>query len=697
MAIDARIGNKVIKNLRREDATGTRVDPYPYIGIVKNNLDPTRSGRVQVWIPDLGGPQDDPKNWRTVSYASPFQGSTSQVYKTTDTSPTSNTFTTVNHSYGMWMVPPDIGVEVIVMFIAGDPLRGYWLACINTNLSHYMIPTVAGTASVDTTSLSDTDKKSYAQGDVVPVAEFNENQNTDYTSGDFYNIPKPIHETQYNILQSQGLEKDPLRGAITSSSQRESPSYVFGISTPGRPLNDPANDPNYLTNLNSGTLPSNYFTVKSRKGGHSFIMDDGDAQDKNQLVRLRSAAGHQLLMNDSENFIYIGTANGTSWVELSANGTVNVFTDAGFNVRSQGAINLHSDTDVNINAGRNISLNCQTFQVDSNATNLYTNGPLNVQTLGGAQLNIGGELVVGAAGQISLKAGGIVAVDGTGWYAQSGKTKAPGTVKPLVTNSLADTTLNSNEIWQSNPNVLRTIVTSAPTHEPYDRSGATNVIAATPTSTALQPETNYTGNVDATKLSTTQSVGVKNPVPDSAARTQPVPPGGIGPLSVDQVRAIMAQQGWTESSNNYELPWKGAFLGKYQQGAAVLHDQGYVTSSTTKNSLLNTPGAWTGKDNITCISDYLKAHATQDIVEYNFLIRNYNQLVKSGAISTDMTPAQIGGMLAVSTLLGAGGAHKWRETGIGGDTNGATGAMYYNRGVWAVSVLAPRLPGLTAG
>ena len=46
MALDHRIGNKVIKNARREEAPATRVDPYPYIGIVKNNLDPTRSGRL---------------------------------------------------------------------------------------------------------------------------------------------------------------------------------------------------------------------------------------------------------------------------------------------------------------------------------------------------------------------------------------------------------------------------------------------------------------------------------------------------------------------------------------------------------------------------------------------------------------------------------------------------------------------------
>ena len=92
MAIDHRIGSKVIKAARREDAPGTRVDPYPYIGIVKNNLDPTRSGRLQVYIPDLGGPEDDPKNWRTVSYASPFSGYTSTTYQSTEKPSQENKF-----------------------------------------------------------------------------------------------------------------------------------------------------------------------------------------------------------------------------------------------------------------------------------------------------------------------------------------------------------------------------------------------------------------------------------------------------------------------------------------------------------------------------------------------------------------------------------------------------------------------------
>ena len=66
MAIDFRIGTKILKNLQASLAPATAIAPYPYVGVVKNNLDPTRCGRVQVFIPELGGNPDDQANWRTV-------------------------------------------------------------------------------------------------------------------------------------------------------------------------------------------------------------------------------------------------------------------------------------------------------------------------------------------------------------------------------------------------------------------------------------------------------------------------------------------------------------------------------------------------------------------------------------------------------------------------------------------------------
>ena len=403
MAIDFRIGTKIMKSLSVASAPATNISPYPYIGVVKNNLDPTRSGRMQVYVPELGGDPDDPANWQTVSYASPYMGHTSTEINQADTPDTNNTFTSVSHSYGMWMVPPDIGVEVIVLFIAGDPMRGYFIACVNSNLSHHMLPGLASSKNIDLTGASADAKASYSPGDQVPVVEFNENIPANKTNPNFYNAPKPIHETQYTLLKQQGLEKDPVRGTISSSSQRETPSHVFGISTPGRPTNDPADDPLYLNKLAAGTLTENYYRVKSRKGGHSFVMDDGSVVGVDQLIRLKTAAGHQILMHDTEETIYISHAKGDSWVELTKDGSINIYSKSGFNLRSEGDVNIHSDKNINLNAGGNVNIN-KTPAIIANA------------------------------------------------------------------NSLSDTVFNSNTgTWKNTANILSTITSVAPTHEPYFR------------------------------------------------------------------------------------------------------------------------------------------------------------------------------------------------------------------------------------
>ena len=367
MAIDFRIGTKILKNLQAALAPATAINPYPYVGVVKNNLDPTRSGRVQVFIPELGGNPDDQANWRTVSYASPYMGYTSTELSASDIPDVTNGFNHVSHTYGMWMVPPDLGVEVICVFVAGDPMRGYWIACVNSNLSRYMLPGLAGSRNVDTFNATANAKASYTTGNSAPVVEFNENISANDANPSFYNIAKPIHEIQYGILKQQGLDTDTTRGTITSSSQRETPSHVFGISTPGRPTNDPADDPNYVYNLNTGAITEDYYRVKSRKGGHTFVMDDGSVLGVDQLVRLRTAGGHQILMHDTEQTIYISHAKGNSWVELTADGSINVYSKAGINLRSEGDVNIHSDQNINLNAQGNIRVNKSPI-VDANTT-----------------------------------------------------------------------------------------------------------------------------------------------------------------------------------------------------------------------------------------------------------------------------------------------------------------------------------------
>ena len=72
-------------------------------------------------------------------------------------------------------------------------------------------------------------------------------------------------------------------------------------------------------------------------------------------------------------------------------------------------------------------------------------------------------------------------------------------------------------------------------------------------------------------------------------------------------------------------------------------------------------------------------------------------MCKIGAITADQPAEDIAGMLAVSHLLGAGGAKSWRNGSGGADAYGTTGDQYFQKGKYAVAVLAPQMPTVNAG
>ena len=710
--LDHRVGNKVSKQLRKEEANATRVDPHPYIGVVKNNLDPTRCGRLQVWIPDFGGNPDEPQNWRTVSYASPFMGTT-DIAKAANSKPnTDNKFRNVPHTYGMWMVPPDIGVEVIVMFIGGDPLRGYFIACVNSHLSRTMLPALASSTDIDLSGADDATKQSYKAGLFAPVVEFNENDPIVAQKSNFFSNPKPIHEPQYTILKQQGLDRDLARGTITSSSQRESPSNVFGISTPGRPYDDPADNPEaFLAKVNAHTLTEDDYRYTTRKGGHTFVMDDGSVTGNDQLVRLRTATGHQIMMNDSQNTLYISHSDGTSWVELASDGQVHIYSKAGFNVRSEGTVNIHSDTNINLNADNNININAgNKLQINAAGINLLSSGKLSVGA-SGIEFKSGGAYNIDAA-TVSVQSGGILVLNGE--VKQNTIGGAPVTAPtPIKPNSLTDVALSSTGLYTQSEK-LSTIVSVAPTHEPFNR-GARATEETAPISTPPgTPDTSFIPSYKSLK-------GVSGTLTDTNVRDQLINADGlgvIGPLSKDEVIALLAQIAKSESSGatpmsidcnvprsysprlqngqaGYMAINQCGFLGKYQMGYAALQTAGFVSSNCKGTATLGNDAMWLGG---LSRDKFLSTPSIQEQAIFNFTKSNYNILVSKKTITTDTSNEEIGGLLMAAHMLGAGGANTFARTGVGSDiNNGTSGASYFQKGKYAIAVMAPKVAGLRAG
>ena len=336
-----RYNSKVPEYSQVDVKPGVRLDKGPYVGVVKANIDPLRKGRLAVFIEGFGGNENDESQWIPVSYCSPFFGLTSDSGKGIE-----NNFNNTNHSYGMWMTPPDLGVRVLCIFVKGDPGNGYYFGCIPDKHNHHAVP---GHASSE--NLTQADQQTYGKTS-LPVAEYND-RNESNRHQNYNKNAKPVNKYLAEILNTQGLITDSIRGLTSSSSKRESPSRVFGLSTPGSP--DP--EVSILSNQSTTTpLAQKQPAVKVRKPGHQLVLDDGEVGGSNKLVRLKTSTGHQILMHDSAGVIYIASADGNSWIQMSNSGKIDVFSSDSISFHSQKDINFLAEENINLHANKSVKM-----------------------------------------------------------------------------------------------------------------------------------------------------------------------------------------------------------------------------------------------------------------------------------------------------------------------------------------------------
>ena len=667
-------------------------------GEVKKIDTATRSGRLYVYIEGFSNSSStDPGGWTLVDYASPFAGKTLGP-QALGAPNKQNDFTNTRQTYGFFMTPPDIGNIVLCCFPEGDRTRGFWFACVNPNLGKGMMPAIGAVPldRIDPVSVPSNLAQFLLPGNSYPVGEFNENDIKVFSSNWATDALKPLHVPQFTNLVKQGLQDDQQgRGPITSSVQRDPVSSVFGFSTPGRPTNDPANDPDLDTKINSGQFNPADFVARNRVGGHSLTMDDGDIYGKSNLVKLKSAAGHQIFMNDTEGFMYIANAAGTAWVELTKEGDILVFGQRDFSLRTYGNIMMHTSQSVSINAG--------TFDVKAQAVRMETdNAIINSKSLVQIQsqsTSINGTTGVTLTGaKLGLSSTGPTTITGSQILLNSDAPASPlAAPSSLPQYSLPDTLPYQNIGWTVQQDRLKSINYRVPTHEPYIRANISALIAQQQTIatdiTAPLPERDVEGNpvpptVGATSLNRATDIAEGNPInPKKAAPTstfisQPDPTKGIGKLNQDETRALFAQTGYTQSGGNYGVENTLGYQGKYQMGSLALQDLGYVKPGTPQTpEALNNPNNWTGKNGITSAAAFKASPDVQEDAMYRYTKQNYASLQRSGVI-TDNTPNdQVAGYLSAAHLQGAGGVSKWVKTGTEtSDAYGTTISSYYNQG-----------------
>ena len=676
-----------------------------YKGLVKKVDTGTRSGRLYVYIENFStNTATDPLGWVLVDYASPFMGKTLGPAFNGAALNTQNDFSNTSQSYGFFMTPPDVGNIVLCCFPDGDRKQGYWFACVNPNLSKNMIPSIGGLPldKIDPVSIPPSLQSALRPGGIYPVGEFNENTNRVFASNWASAALRPLHIPQFVRLFLQGLDTDANgRGVISSSIQRDPVSSVFGFNTPGRPTNDPANDPALQQKLNSGDFDPQEFVARNRVGGHSLTMDDGDIYGKNNLVKLRTAAGHQLFMNDTDGFMYIANSNGTAWVELTKEGDILVYGARDLSIRTRGNLMMHSDSLIQMNARGPIQMKSAALQVENQATIInseqafqaYTNS---ASIVGKSGVNVVGRKVgITGLGGVSID-GALVALNsGSLGSASSSLARGP---SALTQYRMPDTTFVPQQGWTATDGLLQSINYRVPTHEPYVRGNIAaiveqqqNIVSETLANTETDVDGNTLNPVRSVSLTpgidSAESLGITANKAATASYfiSQPDPGRGLGALDNTQLRAYFAQTGFTESGSRYNTENTFGYQGKYQLGAAALADLGYVKPGTQQSSeALNNPNNWTGKNGVNSALEFRLNGPVQEIAMYEYTKNNYASLQNLGLVEANTPPDQIVGLLSASHLSGTGNVNTWAKTGRDfSDAYGTTIGSYYNQGKYS--------------
>jgi len=647
-------------------AGGATSKPYPIIGTVKNNIDPLRMGRMQVYLDyGTGTDPDDATQWRTVRWAMPYYG----VTRPQASDDNWGDFVANPTSYGMWYSPPDIGTKVICIFIQGKDDYGYVIAAIPDPETLHMIPAIGAS---DNVVLNGGEASSYGGATRLPVTNLNI-QNTGLSEGlNFLNEAKPVHSYSAMAMHQQGILRDPVRGAIGCSANRESPSRVgFGVSTPGRPIYEGGYDDAAIASAANPDTPPENLRVIARRGGHSFIMDDGDIIGRDCVIRLRTALGHQILMSDDGQVISILASNGQAYIELGKEGTVDIFATNSINLRTQGDLNFHADRNINFHAVEDINMKTgKNLNIDTEKKFSHRIGKDSQVSTGGKHTHkVSNACSFESGGDISLASVAIAYVNGSKVNLNSGATSTiPLEVDPIPLLAHTDTLWDQSVGWAAVPGYLLSVANRVPAHYPWANAGqgvdakvdsdAASNLPAAPTSAAS---------------AVNQAAGLDPPIPTSVAAGAAMPAVGGASAALDQnttsnmlggVATTVANGPAAAATQTGSAIVDGtAFIGQFGQTPEQMELGGYLKpgSSTLVNSLVEsgsnafasmTNNLFTGKDGVNSLQQFIDNIDTQASSMVKNFQASQNYFTAAGVMTGKEHPTQIAGIIQAGVTQG---------------------------------------------
>lgn len=334
-----------ISTLYSSDGIGerTEVPSALTLGIVVDTDDPLQMGRLRIFCPTLN---DNPKKIHHLPWAiyiSPFGGSINNSSFTRGHDPANCTSQGATQ-YGFWGIPEQ-GAHVLVGCVDGDPRRRFYIGTVYEHQEVHGVLTgrwnwgeggsVDGPLTSDNTPLEPLYtnlKKAFVDNSSPEWKTRAADYQAAAVRSDVGEIPN----------SNKGTYLDQQYDEISESEQHEWVKPILG-----------AHGYDWSGHKGLGSFMSSRVYGYSTPSGHTFIMDD---RPFNSRVKFRSAAGHQIILDDTNERIYINTGEGNSWIEMDSSGNIDVFSERRISIHAKKDINFTTDETFRVSAKKGIHL-----------------------------------------------------------------------------------------------------------------------------------------------------------------------------------------------------------------------------------------------------------------------------------------------------------------------------------------------------
>lgn len=445
------------------------------LGEVVDTNDPQQMGRIRVACPYFGDNEDtiiEDIPWATP--ISPLAGVTTSASRGRE-----NDRTPGPVAYGMYNIPK-VGSYVLVACIEGDPKFRIYLGGMHDQFLIHTLP--HGRYTYRESPASSDEPSGPLSSTEDPIQPLYNSQTDMFT--------KPTTEEGTPTSQNAPDARKSFEYRTRGSDQGVAgvaPEFINTDDILYSSKPDDVDEP--FTEADGNEIENTHGYNKSRvqegavssltdfvydpqiyswttPGFHSISMSDNSI---NCRLRVRTTHGHQIIMDDTNERVYISTAGGKTWLEFDEKGHIDIY--------GERSISIHSEKDVNITAGDTVRIKAKNgiHLASENEIRAHAkNGNIHMKAGGTADFNFAGDmnlstpnLFLTASSNIHLKASsGVLNL-------QSGATTnilAGGEIintgsaihfnGPPASAATSSTPGNTTEAWWTN---------RVPEHEPWAR------------------------------------------------------------------------------------------------------------------------------------------------------------------------------------------------------------------------------------